>query len=199
MARIAGVDLPRNKRIEIALTYIYGIGRSRSNTILGATGVSPDTRTQDLTDEDVSRLRSLLELLTAAYGDGATVTEDELAPFLGDAGGVAPWDLTDAIDRGDTAAAIENLHRLAFRRSSPGDRATARRNWMSRHELVEFARIAIARNLSVLFALLPIDRCHLSFAKPSRRLDQRVEHRLQIKSRAADNLEHVGGGGLLLQ
>ena len=61
MARIAGVDLPRNKRIEIALTYIYGIGRSRANTILGNTGVSPDTRTQDLTDEDVSRLRREIE------------------------------------------------------------------------------------------------------------------------------------------
>jgi small subunit ribosomal protein S13 len=61
MARIAGVDLPRNKRIEIALTYIYGIGRSRANSILGNTGVSPDTRTQDLTDEDVSRLRREIE------------------------------------------------------------------------------------------------------------------------------------------
>ena len=61
MARIAGVDLPRNKRIEIALTYIYGIGRSRANSILGHTGVSPDTRTQDLTDEDVSRLRREIE------------------------------------------------------------------------------------------------------------------------------------------
>jgi small subunit ribosomal protein S13 len=61
MARIAGVDLPRNKRIEIALTYIYGIGRSRANAILGNTGVSPDTRTQDLTDEDVSRLRREIE------------------------------------------------------------------------------------------------------------------------------------------
>ena len=61
MARIAGVDLPRNKRIEIALTYIYGIGRSRANQILGNTGVSPDTRTQDLTDEDVSRLRREIE------------------------------------------------------------------------------------------------------------------------------------------
>jgi DNA polymerase III subunit delta len=62
--------------------------------------------------EDVSRLGSLLELLTAAYGDGAKVTEDDLAPFLGDAGGVAPWDLTDAIDRGEVALALENLHRL---------------------------------------------------------------------------------------
>ena len=61
MARIAGVDLPRNKRIEIALTYIYGIGRARANAILGNTGVSPDTRTQDLTDEDVSRLRREIE------------------------------------------------------------------------------------------------------------------------------------------
>ena len=61
MARIAGVDLPRQKRIEIALTYIYGIGRARANAILGNTGVSPDTRTQDLTDEDVSRLRREIE------------------------------------------------------------------------------------------------------------------------------------------
>ena len=61
MARIAGVDLPRNKRIEIALTYIYGIGRSRANVILGNTGVSPDTRTQDLTDDDVSRIRREIE------------------------------------------------------------------------------------------------------------------------------------------
>jgi small subunit ribosomal protein S13 len=61
MARIAGVDLPRNKRVEIALTYIYGIGRSRANSILGNTGVNPDTRTQDLTDEDVSRLRREIE------------------------------------------------------------------------------------------------------------------------------------------
>ena len=61
MARIAGVDLPRGKRIKIALTYIYGIGRSRANQILGNTGVNPDTRTQDLTDEDVNRLRREIE------------------------------------------------------------------------------------------------------------------------------------------
>lgn len=62
--------------------------------------------------EDVGRLPALLELLTAAYGEGARVTEDEVLPFLGEAGGVAPWELTDAIDRGETAAALENLHRL---------------------------------------------------------------------------------------
>jgi len=62
--------------------------------------------------EAVGRLPALIELLTAAYGEGAGVGEDELLPFLGAAGGVAPWDLTDAIDRGDTPAALENLHRL---------------------------------------------------------------------------------------
>ncbi|NIP59296.1 MAG: 30S ribosomal protein S13 [Gemmatimonadetes bacterium] len=61
MARIAGVDLPRNKRIEIALTYIYGIGRSRSRDILGSTGVDPDRRTDDLTDEEINRLRREIE------------------------------------------------------------------------------------------------------------------------------------------
>jgi len=61
MARIAGVDLPRGKRIEIALTYVYGIGRARSQQILGSTGVNPNTRTQDLTDEDVSRIRREIE------------------------------------------------------------------------------------------------------------------------------------------
>lgn len=61
MARIAGVDLPRNKRIEIALTYIYGIGRSRSRQILEATGVDPDRRSDDLTDEEINRLRREIE------------------------------------------------------------------------------------------------------------------------------------------
>jgi small subunit ribosomal protein S13 len=61
MARIAGVDLPRGKRIEVALTYIYGIGRARSQQILAATGVSPDLRTQDLGDEEVNRLRREIE------------------------------------------------------------------------------------------------------------------------------------------
>lgn len=61
MARIAGVDLPRNKRIEIALTYIYGIGPSRSRSILEATGIDPSLRAHALTDEDVSRLRREIE------------------------------------------------------------------------------------------------------------------------------------------
>jgi len=61
MARIAGVDLPRNKRIEIALTYIFGIGRPRSRELLEATGVDLNIRTQDLSDEDVNRLRKEIE------------------------------------------------------------------------------------------------------------------------------------------
>ena len=62
--------------------------------------------------DDVGRLASVLELLAAAYGDGARVGVEQLRPFLGEAGGVAPWELTDAIDRGDTAAALEHVHRL---------------------------------------------------------------------------------------
>ncbi|NDJ77008.1 MAG: 30S ribosomal protein S13 [Chloroflexi bacterium] len=57
MARIEGVDLPRNKRVEVALTYIYGIGSTRSKTILETTGVSPDTRVRDLTEAEVQSLR----------------------------------------------------------------------------------------------------------------------------------------------
>ena len=61
MARIAGVDLPRGKRIEVALTYIYGIGHSRAKKIIEACGVDPDRRTQDLDDDDVTRLRGQIE------------------------------------------------------------------------------------------------------------------------------------------
>ncbi len=61
MARIAGVDLPREKRAEIGLTYIYGIGRPRARQILDRTGVSPDTKIKDLTDEEVNRLREAIE------------------------------------------------------------------------------------------------------------------------------------------
>lgn len=61
MARIAGVDLPRGKRVEIALTYIYGIGRSTARDILTDTAVDPDIRVQDLTDEDVNKLRRVID------------------------------------------------------------------------------------------------------------------------------------------
>ena len=61
MARLVGVDLPREKRLEIALTYIYGIGRSRADEILAATGISPDLRVKDLTDEQLIPLRDYIE------------------------------------------------------------------------------------------------------------------------------------------
>ena len=69
MARIAGVDLPREKRIEIGLTYIYGIGRTISNQILAETGVDPDTRVKDLTDDQISKLRDAIEKNHKGEGD----------------------------------------------------------------------------------------------------------------------------------
>jgi small subunit ribosomal protein S13 len=69
MARLVGVDLPREKRVEIALTYIFGIGRSRSRETLAATGVSPDIRVRDLTDEDVVKLRDWIEAHYRVEGD----------------------------------------------------------------------------------------------------------------------------------
>lgn len=69
MARIAGVDLPRDKRIEIALTYIYGIGRPTANKILAATGINPDTRVRDLTEDEVSRLRETIDKNYVVEGD----------------------------------------------------------------------------------------------------------------------------------
>ncbi|AWK73505.1 MULTISPECIES: 30S ribosomal protein S13 [Rhodococcus] len=69
MARLAGVDLPREKRMEIALTYIYGIGRTRSKEILGATGVNPDLRSKDLSDEDLAKLREYIEESLKVEGD----------------------------------------------------------------------------------------------------------------------------------
>jgi small subunit ribosomal protein S13 len=69
VARIASVDLPRDKRIEIGLTYIYGIGLSRSKKILAATGVNPDTRVKDLTDTEVAALRTAVETNYQVEGD----------------------------------------------------------------------------------------------------------------------------------
>ena len=69
MARLSGVDLPREKRMEIALTYIYGIGRTRSKEILQSTGISPDLRSRDLTDEDIAALREYIENNYRVEGD----------------------------------------------------------------------------------------------------------------------------------
>ena len=69
MARISGVDLPREKRVEIGLTYIYGIGRVSSNKILAAADVNPDTRVKDLTDEEVARIRDVIDGEYTVEGD----------------------------------------------------------------------------------------------------------------------------------
>jgi small subunit ribosomal protein S13 len=69
MARIAGVDIPREKRLEISLTYIYGIGRTRSQEICNALDISPDTRVRDLTDDEVARIRNHIEATFKVEGD----------------------------------------------------------------------------------------------------------------------------------
>ena len=69
MARIAGVDIPNNKRVEIALTYIYGIGRKSANDILAKTGINPDTRAKDLTEDEVAKLRDEIEKSYTVEGD----------------------------------------------------------------------------------------------------------------------------------
>jgi small subunit ribosomal protein S13 len=69
VARIAGVDIPREKRVEISLTYLFGIGRTTARQLLEATGISPDTRVHDLTDDEVSRIRSYIDQNLKVEGD----------------------------------------------------------------------------------------------------------------------------------
>jgi small subunit ribosomal protein S13 len=69
MARIAGIDLPRNKRVEVGLTYIYGIGHATSGEILGKAGVSPDTRVKDLTETEIAALREVIDREYQVEGD----------------------------------------------------------------------------------------------------------------------------------
>jgi small subunit ribosomal protein S13 len=69
MARIAGVDIPNDKRIEIGLTYIFGIGRTSSNKILAKTGINPSTRSKDLTEDEVSKIRELIDNEYSVEGD----------------------------------------------------------------------------------------------------------------------------------
>ena len=69
MARISGVDLPNEKRVEIGLTYIYGIGRASSNKILAATGINPDTRVKDLTEEEIASIRKHIEANYVVEGE----------------------------------------------------------------------------------------------------------------------------------
>lgn len=69
MARIAGIDLPKDKRVEIGLTYVYGIGRKTANDILAATGVSPDIRVKDLSEDDAAKLREYIDKNLGVEGD----------------------------------------------------------------------------------------------------------------------------------
>jgi len=69
VARIAGVDIPREKRVEISLTYIFGIGRTTSNRVLAATGIDPNTRVRDLTDDEIARLRGWIDANVKVEGD----------------------------------------------------------------------------------------------------------------------------------
>ncbi len=69
MARLAGVDIPREKRVEISLTYIFGVGRTTSRTILSSTGIDPNTRVRDLTDEEVNLLRAYIDQNVKVEGD----------------------------------------------------------------------------------------------------------------------------------
>ena len=69
MARIAGVDLPREKRVEIGLTYVYGIGRTSANKILEKTGINPDTRVKDLTEDEIAKLREAIDHEYTVEGD----------------------------------------------------------------------------------------------------------------------------------
>jgi DNA polymerase-3 subunit delta len=105
-------------------------GRGRSSWIAERLRKAPvrlDARAmalvQDHIGEDVGRLGTMIEILAAAYGDGAKVSCEDLEPFLGRPGSVAPWELTDAIDRGDTAVALEHLHRLLAADGRAGGRS----------------------------------------------------------------------------
>ena len=82
MARISGVDLPREKRIEIGLTYIYGIGRKTASDIIKATGINPDTRVKDLTEDDVSKLREYIDHHVKVEGDLVRETQYDIKRLI---------------------------------------------------------------------------------------------------------------------
>lgn len=78
MARIAGVDLPRDKRLETALTYIFGVGRTTSSNILTETGVNPDTRVRDMTEDEITRLREYIERNLRVEGDLRRIVQSNI-------------------------------------------------------------------------------------------------------------------------
>jgi small subunit ribosomal protein S13 len=78
MARVAGVDLPRDKRLETALTYIFGVGRTTSSNILAETGVNPDTRVRDMTEDEITRLREYIERNLRVEGDLRRIVQSNI-------------------------------------------------------------------------------------------------------------------------
>ena len=113
MARIAGVNIPLNKRIEIGLTSIFGVGRSRSNEVLGKTGISPDTYVKDLTDDEIIKLREAIDnnrLKTLIEIDGG-ISEKTIAEAA-EAGCDAYVAGSAVYGKDDPAAAVDNLRRL---------------------------------------------------------------------------------------
>ena len=107
------------KKVGTVLDVTVGTGKSRSQWLAARLAEAPvalDRTARDLLGEhlgeDVGRLATLLEAVAVAYGEGASIGAEQLEPFLGDAGAVAPWELTDAIDRGDTELALTHVHRM---------------------------------------------------------------------------------------
>jgi small subunit ribosomal protein S13 len=82
MARISGVDLPREKRLEIALTYIFGVGRTTSGRILNETGISPDTRVRDMTEDEITRVRDYIERHLQVEGDLRRVVQGNIQRLI---------------------------------------------------------------------------------------------------------------------
>ena len=82
MARISGVDLPRDKRVQIGLTYIYGIGPKTANDIIAATGINPDTRVKDLTEDEVSKLRDYIDNNVKVEGDLRSATSFDIKRLI---------------------------------------------------------------------------------------------------------------------
>jgi DNA polymerase-3 subunit delta len=129
---LASGDGPVSQRLVNAVRKVghvvdtaVGTGKARSRWLAARLDEAPVRLTPDATrllgehlGEDMGRVTTLLDALAAAYGEGETVDAEQLQPFLGEAGGVAPWDLTDAIDRGDADTALTQLHRLL----GPGER-----------------------------------------------------------------------------
>src|SRR5947199_84346 len=119
MARIAGVDLPRQKRVEIALTYIYGIGVSRSHKILGKDGIEPSVRGKDLSEEETSRIAKIIDMACGVEGNVVTWSSAGTLGCKGSRKGT-PFAAQQAASAAATAAKESGLRSLDIRVKGPG-------------------------------------------------------------------------------